>query len=143
MSVKAFLDTNILVYSRDAGAGEKQKQAEELIRNLWESRTGAVSIQILNEYFVTVTRKLKPGLSPERAWKDISLLKAWQPVSMDWTLLERSNQIFREHSLSWWDAQVVAAAQLANCSLLYTEDLNDGERFGNVVITNPFNQRVQ
>lgn len=142
MSDKAFLDTNILVYSRDAGSGVKQMLAEKLIKHLWESRSGALSVQILNEYFVTVTRKLKPGISPDQAWKDICLLKAWQPISINWRLLERSNQIIQEHSLSWWDAQVVAAAQLANCSLLYTEDLSDGQQFGNVLVINPFTQSV-
>lgn len=138
MSDKAFLDTNILVYARDAGAGDKQKKAEGVIRALWESRTGSVSVQVLNEYFVTVTRKLKPGLSAESAWRDIRLLRSWQPVSADWLLLERSYQNYQEYSLSWWDAQIVAAAQLANCSLLYSEDLNDGQRFGSIVVIDPF-----
>lgn len=73
MEDRVFIDTNVLVYSRDRGARKKQKQAEELIRNCWESRTGVVSTQVLNEYFVTVTRKLKPGLSAEKAWKDVTL----------------------------------------------------------------------
>ena len=138
MSARVFIDTNILVYSRDLGAGSKHEQANELVNQCWEERSGVTSVQVLNEYFVTVTRKLKPGLTPEMAWRDLALLRAWQLVQSDWMLLERAYDLYSEHSLSWWDAQIIAAAQLADCSLLYTEDLNNGEQFGNLIVQNPF-----
>lgn len=140
MTARAFLDTNILVYSRDSGSVEKQAIAEALIRKLWESRTGVVSTQVMNEYFVTVTRKLKPGIPASLAWKDLVALKAWNPVSIDWILLERAQKLFTENSLSWWDAMIVAAAQKGNCGILYSEDLNDGQLFGNLLIKNPFSK---
>jgi predicted nucleic acid-binding protein len=138
MGDKAFLDTNILVCARDKGAGQKHLAAEALLRDLWETRRGRVSIQVLNEYFVTVTRKLKPGLSPREAWADVVSLQAWAPIIMDGRLLERGQLLFRQHNLSWWDALVVAAAQAADCDLLYSEDLGAGRAYDGVRIVNPF-----
>lgn len=138
MTDRVFVDTNILVYSRDLGAGSKHQKANELVHKCWENRSGVTSIQVLNEYFVTVTRKLKPGLNPGVAWRDISLLRTWQLIQLDWMLLERAYEVFSGHSISWWDAQIVAAAQIADCRFLYTEDLNDGETFGKLVVQNPF-----
>lgn len=138
MSDKAFIDTNILVYARDKGAGAKQLKAESLIGDLWESRRGRVSIQVLNEYFVTVTRKLKPGMTMREAWADVVSLRAWEPVPMDWPLLEKGQRVLREHDLSWWDALVIAAAATAGCQVLYSEDLGAGRIYGDVRVVNPF-----
>jgi predicted nucleic acid-binding protein len=138
MSGSAFVDTKVLVYARDKGAGDKQARAESLLLELWESRRGRVSIQVLNEYFVTVTRKLKPGMSADEAWADLSLLQAWAPVPLDWRLVERGRSIHKEHRLSWWDALVVAAAQRCDCEVLYSEDMAHGSTIGGVRIENPF-----
>ncbi|QXD25867.1 PIN domain-containing protein [Opitutia bacterium ISCC 51] len=138
MTDRVFVDTNILVYSKDLGAGSKHEKANELVHKCWGNRSGVISIQVLNEYFVTVTRKLKPGLDPQVAWRDISLLRTWQLIQLDWMLLDRAHDIFSDHSVSCWDAQTVAAAQVADCKFLYTEDLNHGEKFGKLVVQNPF-----
>ncbi|MCB1102456.1 MAG: PIN domain-containing protein [Verrucomicrobia bacterium] len=140
MSADCFVDTNILVYSRDLGAGEKQVRASELVLELWNNRRGRVSIQVLNEYYVTVTRKLHPGLSSEHAWEDVSLLCAWNPVPMEWSLLERGRRLHCEYALSWWDALILAAAQVSNCGILYSEDLTHEEVYGGVMVINPFHQ---
>ena len=142
MSDRAFVDTNILVYARDRGAGEKQVRAETLMRGLWELRQGRVSILVLNEYFVTVTQKLKPGMSRDDAWADVAALQAWGPVPMDWKLLERGRLLQQAHALSWWDALIVAAAQTAGCDMLYSEDLSDGAILGGVRVVNPFAGRA-
>ncbi len=141
MTGNAFVDTNVLVYARDKGAGEKQVLAESLLLELWESRQGRVSIQVLNEYFVTVTRKLKPGMSIDEAWADLSLLKAWEPVPLDWRVVERGRSIHRDHRFSWWDALIVAAAQICDCQVLYSEDMSHGTIIGGVRIVNPFVDR--
>lgn len=138
MSDRAFVDTNILVYARDTGAGDKQVRAADLIEKLWRDRTGRIGVQILNEYFVTVTRKLKPGMPSDLAWADVEALKAWDPVPMDWRLMETARVLHRVFALSWWDALVVAAAQLAGCDILYSEDLADGTDYRGVVVRNPF-----
>jgi predicted nucleic acid-binding protein len=138
MTDNCFVDTNILVYARDSGAGAKQKKAEALLEELWSSRRGRISVQVLNEYFVTVTRKLKPGLPAEFAWDDVTALHAWQPVPMDWALMERAHDLFEQHSLSWWDSLIVAGAAAAGSDVLYSEDLSHGQLLGNVRIVNPF-----
>lgn len=138
MSDNVFVDTNIFVYSRDKGAGQKQVKSESLIMSLWESRRGRISVQVLNEYFVTVTQKLKPGLSHDEAWSDITSLKAWSPLALDWQLLERGRHVLQKHKLSWWDSLVIAAAQASNCRVLYSEDLTNGHVYGGVRVINPF-----
>ena len=80
MSALCFVDTNVLVYSRDASEPDKQPRAHEWLTALWRHWCGRTSIQVLNEYYVTVTRKLKPGLSEEEAWKDIDLSSLLNPV---------------------------------------------------------------
>ena len=80
MNDNIFVDTNILLYARDASETEKQKIAAEKLDRLWDQQNGRLSTQVLNEYFVKVTRKLKPGLSPEEAWDDVEALNAWDPL---------------------------------------------------------------
>ena len=138
MSDNAFVDTNILVYARDAGAGEKQVRAAALLDELWRSRRGRLSVQVLNEYYVTVTQKLRPGMPHEAAWSDLVALRAWSPVSLDWPLMEQAHLLRGQHALSWWDALVVAAAETADCATLYSEDLTHGATYGRVQVINPF-----
>ncbi|MFZ4778914.1 MAG: PIN domain-containing protein [Terrimicrobiaceae bacterium] len=138
MKDRYFVDTNILVYARDAGAGSKQNQADALIRKLWDSREGRLSVQVLNEYFVTVTRKLTPGMTPEAAWRDVETFRAWEPLALDWMLIATAHKIFGRFSLSWWDALIVAAAEAGGCHTLYSEDLQAGATYGEVRVVNPF-----
>lgn len=138
MSDKCFVDTNILVDARDAGAGVKHTKADALIRELWATRSGRLSVQVLNKYFVTVTRKLRPGLSSAEAWADMESLRAWEPVAMDWRLLEKGRKIFTSHSLSWRDSLILAAAETSGANILYSEDLQHGATYGGVTVVNPF-----
>jgi len=142
MSADVFVDTNVLVYARDAGEPAKQPVAAEWMSQLWSNRRGRVSVQVLNEYFVTVTLKLKPGLPCETAWGDVTDLFAWKPVPTDTALLSGTRAIHEQHGLSWWDAQIVAAARLAGCRRLLTEDLQDGLEVDGVIVVNPFVHRV-
>lgn len=142
MSADVFVDTNVLVYARDAGEPVKQPVAADWMARLWRSRRGRVSVQVLNEYFVTVTLKLKPGLPCETAWSDVTDLFAWKPVPADTAVLTRTRAIQEQHGLAWWDAQIVAAARLAGCRRLLTEDLQDGQEIDGVMVVNPFAHRV-
>jgi predicted nucleic acid-binding protein len=142
MSADVFVDTNVLVYARDAGEPVKQPVAADWMAQLWSSRRGRVSVQVLNEYFVTVTLKLQPGLPCETAWRDVTDLFAWKPVPADTAVLTRTRAIHGEHGLSWWDAQIVAAARMAGCHRLLTDDLQDGQEIDGVVVVNPFAHRV-
>jgi predicted nucleic acid-binding protein len=139
MIAKAFVDADIFVYARDTGAGSKHARARELIDELWRSRHGRTSIQVLDQYWITVTRKLEPGLPPDQAWEDIAALQAWEPVPLDWNLLARGHELFRQHpELTWKDAMIFAAAQVSGCHILYTEEIEPGQSFGGVRVVNPF-----
>lgn len=138
MSDNVFVDTNILVYARDAAYPEKQTAAERWMRELWEKETGRTSFQVLNEYFVTVTYKLTPGLIPERAWEDVRDLMAWEPQAMNRPCLELARHLSLRYSFSWWDSLVVSAAQLQHCTVLLTEDMQDGMMIDEMRIVNPF-----
>jgi predicted nucleic acid-binding protein len=138
MNDRVFVDTNILVYSRDASESRKQKRALDLLAELWRDRTGRVSIQVLNEYYVTVTRKLVPGMSPDDAWADVEALSAWDPIVLDVALLGRARAVQQRYGTSWWDATIIAAAYRAQCGVILSEDLAHGQAYFGVVVRNPF-----
>lgn len=106
--------------------------------SLWRSRTGRLSHQVLQEYYVTVTRTLRPGLPAAVAREDVRSLLQWNPISSDAALLERAWQIEDASRLSFWDALIVAAAVTARASVLLTEDLQEGAEFDGVLVVNPF-----
>jgi predicted nucleic acid-binding protein len=138
MSDSVFVDTNILLYARDASEPEKQAVAAERLDQLWDERTGKLSVQVLNEYFVNVTRKLDPGLSPSEAWDDIEALAVWEPLPMDMPLLQRGYTVQRRYGLSWWDSLIVAAAEAAGCATILSEDLAHGAQYLGIAVENPF-----
>lgn len=142
MTVSVFVDTNILLYSRDASEPQKQPLAESLLRRLWRSRSGRISVQVLNEYFVNVTTKLKPGLTPAEAWDDMEALKAWNPVETDFNLLSKGYMVYQRYQLSWWDALIIAAADTSGCSYLISEDLCAGQVYNGIRVVNPFQEDV-
>jgi predicted nucleic acid-binding protein len=142
MTAAVFVDTNVFVYARDTSEPGKQPGAARWIEQLWIEQRGRTGIQVLNEYYVTVTRKLDPGMAPDDAWADVRALLAWEPQPVGRDLLLRAHEIERGHALNWWDAMIVAAAQLQNCALLLTEDLQDGMCCDGVTVCNPFGTEV-
>jgi predicted nucleic acid-binding protein len=138
MAANIFVDTNVLVYSRDASEPQKQEQAMAWMAHLWTMRMGRLSYQVLQEFYITVTEKLDPGLDRESARKDIRSLLAWRPVAVDNRVFDGAWHIQDRYGLSWWDALIVSAAQLADCRYLLTEDLQDAQVFANLQIVNPF-----
>ncbi len=141
MSALCFVDTNLLVYARDASEPGKQPRALTWLEALWADRCGRTGYQVLSEYFVTVTRKLEPGLSEEEAWHDLEDLFAWEPVAVDETVMQNARTASRRFSLSWWDALIVSAAQTANCHYLITEDLQDRQDLDGLQVVNPFQRK--
>jgi predicted nucleic acid-binding protein len=133
-----FVDTNVLVYARDASEPEKQQSAESWLRWLWATRAGRVSAQVLNEYYVVVTEKLRPGLGREQARADVRNLAAWTPVPTDRRVMEGAWIVQDRYGLSWWDSLVVSAAQVAGCAWLLTEDMGDDRVFDSVRVVDPF-----
>ena len=137
-SVMKFVDTNILVYAHDEDDVAKHQQAGELITQLWEQRTGAISTQVLQEFYQTVTRKIPKPISPIRARGIIRAYGQWQLETNALATILQASEIQERHHLSFWDAMIVAAAVRTGAELLITEDLNDGQVIEGVRVLNPF-----
>jgi predicted nucleic acid-binding protein len=140
--VPVFVDTNVLVYARDRADQRKHERAAEWMRHLWSAGEGRLSIQVLQEYYATTTRKLEPGLSLEAARADVRDLVAWRPVQIDPGALEAAWSIQDRFGLSFWDSLIVAAAHIAGCGVLLTEDLQHGMNVDGVRVVDPFRVEV-
>lgn len=136
-----FVDTNVLVYARDAGEKVKQPQAQAWLEHLWTARAGRLSCQVLQEFYVTVTRKLAPGLTPEEARLEVRNLLAWGPVPVDDEVLEWAWSLQDRYPLSFWDALILAAAREAGCDRVLSEDLSAGVSYDGVEVVSPFTTR--
>jgi predicted nucleic acid-binding protein len=142
MIAPVFVDANVLIYAVDANEAVKQPRAAAWMARLWREQAGRTSTQVLAEYYVTVTRKLRPAVSQDDAWSDVHALLAWQPQPVDGALLQRAREVEQRYRLSWWDSMVVAAAQLQDCALLLSEDFQDGADYGAVTVRSPFTLAV-
>lgn len=138
MSAEVFVDTNILVYAHDVDAGDKRAKAYETLRELWDSRRGALSTQVLQEFYVNVTRKIDHPIDPALARDIVKRYGAWQLVCADLDLVLQAADLEQRAKLSFWDAMIVAAAQRSGAQTLLTEDFSNGQRFDSVTVQNPF-----
>jgi len=136
MNGRSFLDTNVLVYTDDQDSPEKQRRALELVSECRQRRTGVVSTQILQEYFVTTTRKL--GVAADVARRKAEIFGRLHLVTLGLGDVLGAIDLHRLHSLSFWDALVVRAALASGCTRLLTEDLQHGQRFEGLAVVNPF-----
>lgn len=137
-----FVDTNVFVYARDSSQATKQPLAMEHLAVLWREERGRISTQVLSELYVTLTRKLRPGMRPDEAWDDIQALVSWSPQPIDSELLLLAREIEGRYRLNWWDSMIVAAAQVQDCATLLSEDFQDGMCFGSVRVHKPFTPRM-
>ncbi|MGH7883053.1 MAG: PIN domain-containing protein [Candidatus Dormibacteraceae bacterium] len=133
-----FVDTNILIYAHATGNDPRSDQAREQLKRLWNTRTGAVSTQVLQEFYSVATRKLKPKLAKNSARQVIFEYVEWCSVYTDPLLIVAASQLEEEHSLNFWDALVIVAALRAGAKQLLSEDLQHGRKFGDLVVVNPF-----
>jgi predicted nucleic acid-binding protein len=133
-----FVDTNVLVYSEDAAFPKKQARAVEWLELLWRSGRGRVSTQVLNEFYVTLTCKLKPAFPAGDARAEVRRYQTWQPLIVDQPLVEAAWAFEARYGLSYWDSLIVAAAQQLGCGMLLSENLQHGQTFGDMTIINPF-----
>jgi predicted nucleic acid-binding protein len=140
MNARSFLDTNILVYTDDAGAPAKQKLALELVAAHRRTSTGVVSLQVLQEYFVTVTRKLR--VDPQIARRKVELLAEFDVAAPEVADILAAIDLHRLHGLSFWDALVVRSAKQSGCTVLLSEDMQDTGEIDGVRIVNPFRKRA-
>jgi predicted nucleic acid-binding protein len=134
---RAFLDTNVLVYLFDHDEPAKRARAKQLLE---QAKPGelALSVQVLGEFYVVVTRKLKRPLDTSAALQAVDWLSLLRVVALDPVLVKAAIQTSRSSQLSYWDALIVASAKAGGCKRLLTEDLNDGQQIGSVRVENPF-----
>lgn len=137
MSDRTFLDTNVLVYALDDSEPAKRDLARAVLGS-GEYGELVLSTQVLSELYVTVTRKLAQPLSGEKAAEAIELLGLNPTVPIDYALVRSAITTSCSAGLSYWDGMIVAAAARAGCGRLLTEDLNDGQQIGSVLVENPF-----
>jgi len=135
---RVFIDTNILIYAHDISSGIKHQRAQQIIMDLWESGLGLLSIQVLQEFFVSVTSKIPAPLDIENAKKILEDLLSWDVVMIDGKSLLEAIDIHKRYKYSFWDAMIIQAAIKGNASLLLSEDLNDGQIISGMRIKNPF-----
>jgi predicted nucleic acid-binding protein len=135
---RRFVDTNILLYAHDVSAGTKRDEARTLVEQLWESREGCLSVQVLQEFFVNVTRKIARPLDAETAKEVVADLSHWHahvPAADD---VLGAIGIHQRTGISFWDAMIVRSAAEMGCAVLYSEDLNAGQEYSGVRVENPF-----
>jgi predicted nucleic acid-binding protein len=138
MTDLVFVDTNVFIYAKDDADGIKRGLARDWLELLWRDQRGRTSVQVLNEYYATLTLKSKFKVSREAAWEDVRELLEWKPQELDIDVLAQAYTLEGRFLLNWWDCLIVAAAQVQGCSMLLTEDLQDGQRFDGIVARNPF-----
>jgi predicted nucleic acid-binding protein len=136
MSARSFLDTNVLIYADDVSAPVKQQRARDLVAEHRRAGTGVVSLQVLQEYFVTVTRKLK--LDPETARRKVELLAEFDVAAPRVADVLAAIDLHRLHGFSFWDSLVLRSAQQSGCRVLLSEDFQPGRTIDGVQIVNPF-----
>ena len=138
MTDRVFVDTNVLLYAHDVDAGRKRAVAAALLRELWNTHRGVLSTQVLQEFYVNVTRKIRKPLAPAMAREIIRSYAAWPLRLMDMDDVLRASEIEEIHRLSFWDALIVVAAHRLGATTLVSEDLNAGQRIEGVLVKNPF-----
>ncbi len=139
---RQFVDTNIFLYAYDLSEPNKREKAQKLISSLWHSRQGVISIQVLQELYVNLTRKLPKPISAELAAQILTDLGQWSLHEPTLSDLKMAIELEKLHKLSFWDAMIVSSAQQMGCKLLWTEDLNSGQYIDNLIIRNPFSKRT-
>ena len=137
-SGRTFVDTNVLLYAHDASETVKQPVARALLEDLWTERSGVLSTQVLQEFYVIATRKLASPLSRAEARQIVDLYRLWPVIVVELDLILNASRLEEDHQLSFWDALIIEAARVAGADRLVTEDLQTGRVIAGVRIENPF-----
>ena len=138
MTDKVFVDTNILLYAHDHEAGQKGEQANGILRTLWKTKRGRLSIQVLQEFYVNVTKKIRPPLDRSQAREIIRTYAVWIETAPTVDTILRASEISEIWQISFWDSLILASAEEIGASELFSEDLNNGQIIAGVKVVNPF-----
>lgn len=138
MKDKVFLDTNILIYAHDIDAGKKHDVALSILKTIWEEETGIISTQVIQEFYVNVTRKIPNPITPVQARGIILNYFSWQVEPVEPHTILSASEIEEKHILSFWDSLIIATASQSEADKILTEDLNHGHTIEGVLIENPF-----
>jgi predicted nucleic acid-binding protein len=141
MSGKIFIDTNVLIYAHDSDAGAKHKIASAILRELWSERTGVLSVQVLQEFYVNVTRKIAAPLPKQLARLVVDSYAIWC-VGTTAADIASAFRIEDESGIGFWDALIVSCAAKSGATRVLSEDLNAGQRIAGILIVNPFVGKV-
>lgn len=133
-----FVDTNVLVYAHDRSADLRHEQAVSLLQALWETERGCLSIQVLQEFFVTITRKVAKPLSTAQASQIVASLGTWRVHSPGVNDVQEAIAIQDRYGISFWDAMIIRSAVCLGCSTVWSEDLNTSQRYESAIVANPF-----
>ncbi len=136
MSDREFVDTNVLIYAFDRSAGEKREAALRLLERLWSERAGCVSIQVLQEFYVTAVKKL--NMPESDVTRQVERLGRWKVHRPEVEDLLNAIDLHRRRRISFWDAMIVRSAVVLGCSVVYSEDLTDGQKWDSLIVRNPF-----
>lgn len=142
MSGRYFVDTNILVYAHDRSAGEKYLRALSVIDELWNSGEGALSTQVMQELSYNLRRKTARPLSTEEVKLIVRDYSTWHMVTNTSSSILRALDLEEKYRLSFWDALILQAAEAAGASVVYSEDLSNGQSYGAVRVVNPLISNV-
>jgi predicted nucleic acid-binding protein len=135
---REFIDTNILVYAYNSAAGGKQVKAQTLLTDLWNSGNGCLSVQVFQEFYTVVTRKISEPLATENAVLIIEDLANWDYHVPDVDDILAAIKIQQRNNLSFWDALIIHSAKKMKCKIIWSEDLNNGRFYDGIKVSNPF-----
>jgi predicted nucleic acid-binding protein len=138
MNARTFVDTNVLTYAHDADAGRKREIAKHVLQELWIERSGILSMQVLQEFYVNVTRKIRTPLASSAARSVVNAYAPWCVESATATDMTSAFQIEDDARIGFWDALIVAVAARSGATRLLSEDLNPGQKIAGIVVENPF-----
>ncbi len=138
---KSFIDSNVLIYSYDSADPRKQSVAAALVADILMQGNGAVSVQVLGEFFNSVTRRIANPLSVEEAGRAVDAIGSsatLDVLNIDMEMVHRAIATHRQYGTTYWDSLIIAAAERAGCSAILSEDFNTGQSYHGIVAVNPF-----
>ena len=138
MNDRIFVDTNVLIYAHDQDAGKKYAVASKLVEELWGNHLGVVSTQVLQEFYVNITRKIPKPIPKAAAAVYVERYFVWPVVRISATTIRKAFEIETRDRLSFWDAMIVSAALHAGAATILSEDMNSGQKIAGINIVNPF-----